>query len=161
MLVVPAGHFQTGSSQDLAGAPNEWATYLAQMHNAHDQLLQAMSDMAAVTESPMPERGRYTQARWRLSKASTALRALWDELYPKIYRHSQGQEASALAAIDASNMELRGLSSAHIRRWSTEAIDADWPAYCEASRNIRWKMMAIVRHQRRHVIPTLHRLGQL
>jgi hypothetical protein len=131
------------------------------MQDIHGDLLQAMAEMAAVTQAPAPVQERYTGARWRLSKVSSARRALWDELYPKIYARADPQQALALAALNKSNIELRRLSSAHINRWSTAAVEADWEGYCEASRIIRWRMMSVVRHERRHVLPMLSQLSQV
>lgn len=149
------------ASKALPCFENRWAKYLKRMQNAHDDLLRAIADMAAITQAPSGIREQYTAARWRLSKASKARRDLWDELYPKLYGRLTGQDAAALATLDAANGHLRTQSSAHISRWSAEAIDADWSTYCEASRTIRWCIMSILRHERRYVIPVLERLSRL
>lgn len=161
MLLESNDQFRGASSLSQVQTPACWTTRLAEMHRVHDQLLRAMSEMAAATNTPTPVRQQYAGARWRLSKAGNSYRALWAQLRPRILPHMDGKELDELASVDLSKAELRCLSSESLGRWSVETIDVNWPAYCEESRRIRWKLMALVRHEKRYIVPVLERLARV
>ena len=151
--------FDVGVPYSLAETTSGAAKLLScELEQAHDELLQAMAEMAAVTQSDVPVRSAYTRARWRLSVASKRRRAAWEKAKKHLITHCGQATLETLNRLAGSNEELRRASTAHIARWSAESIDADWKGYCEASRAIRWKMMSIVRHERRDILPLLNQL---
>lgn len=136
------------------------AQYLVQFEFAHEQLLKAVAGLAAVTGEPVPCRERYTATRCRIVKASRARLELWEVVRAHLFQQVGGPTRALLFKLAAENIELREAVSAIIARWSSEAIESDWGGYCEAARQVRWKQMSIIRHERRDLLPILQRLGQ-
>jgi hypothetical protein len=139
--------------------PNESAAYLAQMQEVHEKLLKAIADMADATQPGTPDPEKFTYARWRLSKASRARRVLWEQVRGYIAGRASGGERDAIDRLVADNEELRRSGTAHIGRWSSQAIVQNWEDYCDASRSVRWEIMSVVRHERRNIMPILERLS--
>lgn len=46
-------------------------------------------------------------------------------------------------------------SSAHVSKWTIDAVEADWPTYCAASGMMRLRMMARIDAEKRIVYPLL------
>lgn len=134
---------------------NPSSEYLVQYEIAHEQLLEAMSEMAAVTNQPVFDKERLTVARWRIARASRARLELWDRVRDFLFQQIRAPKTEQLAKLIAENIEVREAASAIIARWPLESIEADWSGYCEAARQIRWKQMSIIRHERRDLLPIL------
>ena len=103
-----------------------WLDHLEDVQTAQSELLEAMAEMAGVTQTPGPIRDRYTAARERLTKASEARTALWSKLYPKLHNRISCQEAAELEALDAANRHFQTRSAAHLSRWTYKTIERDW-----------------------------------
>jgi hypothetical protein len=125
----------------------------------HENLIRAMAEMANATQPDSPNLNGCTTARWKLSKANRARRDLWEKVHIHLRCKVSREDAEVLKRLANANAEQRSASRIHIGRWSAEAVDADWLGYCEASRTIRWKMMSLIRHERRDLMPILHQSG--
>ena len=136
------------------------AEHLVQYEIAHEQLLKAVTELAGATQQTAPDRERYTAARWRIVQASGARLALWDKVRDHLFPQTGASTRELLSRLAVENVELRKAGSAVIAGWSTERIESDWGGYCQAARQMRWKQMQIVRHERRDLIPILQHLSQ-
>lgn len=141
-----------------APQPDARAEYLVQYEFAHEQLLKALAENAAVTQKTTPDRVRIAASRWRISKASRARLELWEKVRRALVSPSGGTD-ELLLRLSVENDELREAFSGMVTQWSSEAIEADWPGYCEAAQQIRWRQMSIIRHERRNLLPILLRLS--
>jgi hypothetical protein len=128
---------------------------LAEYEKNHAELLSAMAVMDSVTRATLADRNLFSNARWRLSHASFKRRMLWGRIYRRLAPRAGPYQAAALDRIQATDLELIHQSAAHVGKWTTDAVEADWPGYCEASRAIRWKMNAHIGAERRVVYPLL------
>ena len=131
----------------------------ADFEAVHEDLLRAMAEMANAAQPDSPNLHKCTTARWKLSKANRARRDLWEKVHLHLQCKVSRQDAEILKRLEDANAELRRASRIHIGRWSAEALGADWQGYCQASRIIRWKIMALVRHERQDLMPILHKAG--
>ena len=129
----------------------------AEIEAAHEDLLRSLAEMARATQPDTIDLHGYTAARWRLSKANRRRRDLWEKAYNRLRGVVSGKDADVLKRLADANVELRSAFAAHISKWSTEAVAADWESYCQASRMIRWSIMSLVRHERRDLLPMLKR----
>jgi hypothetical protein len=128
---------------------------LAEYEKNHADLLNAMAVMASAADAPVADRHLYSNARWRLSQASLKRRMLWGRIYRHLAPRAGPHDAAALDRIQATDVALQQQSAAHVGKWTTDAIEADWAGYCDASRTIRWKMNAHMDAERRVVYPLL------
>jgi hypothetical protein len=156
MATAADHHYHQTSRRGLQAEARD---ILERLGDAHEKVLEAMSVLAALTQKVDPDREAYTKARWRLSKASRIRRTVWDEALALLSNRADAAETGILADLQKSNYELRECSGKHVSEWTSERIGLDWIGYCEASRTIRWKMMSVLRHERRHVFPMLERVG--
>ena len=128
---------------------------LAEYEKNHAELLGAMAVMDSATRAMLADRDLLSSARWRLSNASLRRRMLWGRIYRHLAPRVGPHEAAALDSIQATDIALQQQSAAHVGKWTKNAIEADWTGYCEASRDIRWKMNAHIGAERRVVYPLL------
>ncbi len=71
-----------------------------------------------------------------------------------------GDAAADLRRLRESDNMLLRASSEHIFRWTVARVLESWPAYCEASREIRAKMKAAIAAEQRVLYPILAGLAE-
>ena len=128
---------------------------LHDLQQAHDRLTAALDALAEVTCDPFPHRVRFTQARFRVSHASLLRRALLGQATDLLLAGARPNEVKALRQLQSAGPETRLESSAHVAKWTSDAIEADWLAYCDASGAMRLRMIAQIDSERRIVYPLL------
>ena len=137
------------------------AALLEALRQTHRQLLAEMANMEDLTREKAPDRRRYSQVRWRLSQASLARRTLSARICAGLGAMVEQKDRQTLKEIRTADCELARNSAAHIHRWSADRIEADWLGYCQASREMRWKMEAHLDMERRFLLPLLERPARL
>lgn len=122
---------------------------------AHVRLLASLNRLADVTGGRFPDRARYTQARFRLSHASFTRRTILENVFQLLLPNATPDDLRALGDLQSTGSAMRLESAAHVSRWTADAIEADWPAYCAASAALRRRMKARVEIEKRLVYPLL------
>lgn len=156
------GLFQNIASASVAPDPDGAAILLSRLRDAHEVLIDAMEALDRITRRPIDPIA-LPAARWRLSAANRARRAVWQDCYHHLLPLVDQATAIALTKMKSRDIEMARASAKHIARWPSHAVKREWPAYCEASRAIRARMLAAIEAEQRMVYPilTLHRVGHL
>ena len=141
-------------------AKNVFSAMLAELREAHAALVVALAEMERVTHDPAADRLRYSRARWRLSNASLARRALWQRIHHSLAGCALGADARTIAELQETDLALLRASADHIREWITPTVEAKLEQYCAASRDIRRKMKAGISAEQRLLYPLLERAGR-
>lgn len=128
---------------------------LTELREAHDRLLSAMASLDEITRGPLPSKEGIIDARWNISRASLARRTLWNRIHAYLLVRSTGAAAEDLRWLQEGDMLLLRSSTAHVSRWTVQSVMQEWPAYCEASRQIRAKMKAAISAEQRVIYPLL------
>jgi hypothetical protein len=110
----------------------------------HSVLLERIKELGEVAEHAQPSRLECTSARLRLSQASIDRRSALNKALRLLEERSDPASAAAAAKVRAADGELIAHSVAHLAKWTTEAVAADWRGYCEASRSMREHMAGTV-----------------
>ena len=134
------------------------ALMLSRLRDAHAVLMDAMAALDRLTRSPLDPIA-LPSARWRLSAASRARRAVWQDCYHHLLPLVDQPTAIALTKLKSGDIAMARSSADHVARWPSHAVKRDWEAYCEASRAVRARMSAAIEVEQRLVYPilTLHR----
>jgi len=117
------------------------AAMLAALEFAHAEMREQIAALGAVAENPQPSKMEYTSARLRLSQASIDRRSAVNTILRFLEQRGQPGDAETVAKVRAANSELNAHSVAHIVKWPTEAVAADWIGYRDASRSMREHML--------------------
>jgi hypothetical protein len=117
------------------------AVLLAELEAAHREMASRIAALGAVADSPQPSKMEYTSARLRLSQASIDRRSAVHKIVRFLEQRREPGDPEAVAKIRAANTELNAHSVAHLAKWPTEAVAADWLGYREASRAMREHML--------------------
>jgi hypothetical protein len=130
---------------------------LAALRHSHEQLITEMATLDALTEEKNPDRLRYSQVRWRLSRASLTRRNLSARICADLDSLVGQSDRLTLKEIRNADCELARNSAVHVGQWPADSIDTNWPDYCDASREIRRRMEAYLDLERRLLFPLLER----
>ena len=117
------------------------AALLAELEAIHAEMTSRIAALGAVADSPQPSKMEYTSARLRLSQASIDRRSAVNAILRFLEQRGQPGDAETVAKVRAANSELNAHSVAHIAKWLTEAVAADWIGYRDASRSMREHML--------------------
>lgn len=145
----------TASPKFLPPAQPLPALLLAELKDAHARLLRAMLELDTLTRGPLPAKERIIDARWNISRASLRRRTLWSRIHNYLSSHIAEENLRDVRRLQEGDMALLRSSSEHVARWKITTVVEDWPAYCEASRAIRWKMQAAIGAEQRLLYPIL------
>ena len=130
---------------------------LAEMSEAHDALAAALAAHEQLTCEETSDPNRYTESRWRLSKASLIRRALLGRIHEQLRPLLGAGDAALLDSLIAADQEIVQISSAHIQRWSSASIDRDWNGYRAAAAAICRTMRGEVENEKRRLDPLMVR----
>jgi hypothetical protein len=118
------------------------STMLSELQRAHAAVRSCIREMDVVTSASSPDRLKYTQARFRISRASMGRRACCTAVCRFVLENASVEEKAVIAGVKEADRLLLHKSACHVSRWTPDAIAANWRSYCAASRQIRRDMLA-------------------
>lgn len=128
---------------------------LGQLELIHDDLREAIAELAAVVRNPSLDEAALSASRLKLVKLSSTRHALLVcTIFPKLNDVS-AVEAARIADLALENIQIRSCSSDHIGRWTMNAIRADWPGYQRASAEMRVSMLKRIDREAMILYPIL------
>ena len=128
---------------------------LDKLHEAHAKLLSAIGDLARLTRGALPDEEQLVEVRWQVSEASLIRRLLWGRIHAYLAEHANTDVEPLLRELQDADMQLIRISTEHVGKWTSEAIAADWPGYCRASKAMRGKLIDGVKREKRLLYPIL------
>lgn len=138
-------------------APLDAARALRKLKRIHAELIDALEEMEIATQAPSPDMSDYSHARWKLGAASRNRRSLVGKLCHQLMALADPEDAQVLKELYSDDMRMLRESAAHVGTWSLDMIETRWSDYCQASREIRAKMIERIEIERRRLIPILER----
>jgi hypothetical protein len=128
---------------------------LARLKTVHEELLAGIKTLETVVQQSTPDVAGLTNARWKLSRASSHRRKLLAEtVYPALDQASAA-DARRLDELRAAGTALLAESAQHIAAWSTDRIIGDWAGYQRASSAMRGAMRDRVAAEKAILYPLL------
>lgn len=128
---------------------------MADLQSLHAELLEALSELEALTAASTCDKASLSAARYRLSRVSGTRRRLIDELCEQHLRRASSEEARALRALRQSNLEARVASTKHIGIWTLQEAASNWAGYRAASARVRSAMREQIRVEQALLYPQL------
>lgn len=128
---------------------------LEELRLAHRALVQAITDLDQLTRETLPTKARIVEARWNISRTSLARRMQWNRILQHLSCSAGRDCKPELRRLQENDLALLRASSAHVSRWNIDAVMKDWPGYCLASAEIRWRMKAAIGAEKRLLYPML------
>lgn len=146
-------------ADEPAGLSPERATaLLADLQQAHQDLLGALAALEEQTARPEPD-AAYTGARWRLSVASRKRRQLVAEASTALLRALPPYEAGSVGRLQREQADRLRESTAHVQAWPAGRVAADWQGYCAASAQVRAAMRRRITSEQAALYPLLERFA--
>ena len=128
---------------------------LTELKAIHDQLREAIAELAAVVTQPEMNDEALTAARLKLTRLSRRRRSFSDcTVLPQLH----DVPAADTARLEDLRLEAARLgvqSSEHIGRWTMRSIAADWPGYQRASAAMRASMLKRIEREATILYPLL------
>lgn len=135
---------------------NPSTNLLARLEAAHDELLSCIGLMERITNAPLPDVEQLTGARFKISRASRARRAIWHEIWARLQTDDEPRVGDTLRELTGLDRKLSAQSSEHVSRWPLQRVLADWQSYQSASLTIRRELTDSVERERCLLYPLLH-----
>jgi hypothetical protein len=129
---------------------------LARLEAAHDELLSCIGLMEHITNAPLPDVEQLTGARFKISRASRAHRAIWHEIWAHLQTNVEPRVGETLRELTGLDCKLSAQSSEHVSRWPLQTVLADWQSYQLASLTIRRELTDNIERERCLLYPLLH-----
>jgi hypothetical protein len=130
---------------------------LTELHQAHEQLLAALSDLEALTSVPQPDSTALSGVRWKLSRASSQRRRLVEQACAALIECASPAETEGVRALRQGIGELQSASSRHVGTWTLARVIEDWDGYRAASEEMRGRMRERIATEKRVLYPLLQR----
>jgi hypothetical protein len=128
---------------------------LTRLKTIHEELLAGIRTLEAVVQQSTPDVAGLTNARWKLSRASSHRRKFLAEIvYPALDRGTD-TDLRRLEELRTAGAAMLGESARHVAAWSTERIVADWAGYQRASTAIRAAMRNRIAAEKAILYPLL------
>jgi len=125
------------------------------LKDAHAELRTAITELETETRRHEPDEASLSNARLKLTRASSRRRALIDqEILPTLHDLSPEQQRR-VDELRRGASDVALLSSRHIGDWSMRAILADWQGYRRASKSMRDSMLQRIAEESAILYPLL------
>lgn len=122
----------------------------------HSECLAAMTVMRSLIDAHECDDVRVPVARHRMSQGSTRrLKFLSEVAYPRILLFASAAQIEAIRVLQAQATANRARSSAHVAKWSSAGVSADWNAFRRDSAAILAMMADRIKQERDVLIPML------
>lgn len=158
-MASPAPSFAPESGEPTRLPPERAAALLADLKQAHRDLLGAIAALEELTARSEPDAG-YPGARWRLSLASRKRRQLVADVSAALLRAVPPHEAGSVERLQREQADRLRESAAHVQAWTTPRIAADWRGYCAASVLVRAAMRRRITAEQAALYPLLERFAR-
>lgn len=130
---------------------------LQELKEAHGIVEACIREMEELTSTLVPDRLKYTGARYRISRASMARRACFNATVERLARSATSEELAILQRVTQIDRTLSSKSASHVLHWNPERIQTDWVGYCAASRRIRREMAEELLAEQTQLFPLLEK----
>lgn len=133
------------------------AGMLEQLTQSHSAVHACLAEMEELTSQTVPDRLKYTTARFRISRASMQRRTCFNQICGQISENATSSEGAVVARLQELDRALLRASAEHVSKWTADSIQDNWLAYCEASKQIRQKMVLELEAEQEFLFPLLRR----
>lgn len=144
-------------NQDHSLRSNEAAALQQEMRQAHESMRSCFRAMEEVLAQPTFDAGALTSVRLKLA----GLRLTRGPLITRVFQTLAGvvseEEAEILEQLRLSHQRLLQAATAHTRKWTLEAIGANWSHYRDETRVLMSQWMKKAEHEQRLVYPLVRR----
>lgn len=131
------------------------ALILADLQQAHEQLLACIDELAELTRADRPDTATLAKVRWRLTRASGKRRRLVEQAYARLLETGGPEAIQRVRELRDDNAEMLVASSRHIGSWTIEQVAANWDGYRAASAVMRRAMRARIAAEQTALYPLL------
>lgn len=131
------------------------AKLLAELGNAHDELLAGIAELEAQTREDEPDADALAKVRWRLSRASRIRRQIVDRACDSLLEEATPAEAARVQGLRDASVDMVATSSAHVGAWTIDRVLADWEGYRVASAAMRRQMRERISTEKTVLYPLL------
>jgi hypothetical protein len=146
-----------------AGAPDcgrSFERMLAQLKQAHGELLAATAELGTLLAEDRPDRDLLAEIRLKLMRASRKRSQAIDMVNQDIVGTVSAADRARLESLRAEGAALRAASSKHVADWGLAKAVAHWRAYGTASGAMRASMRLRIMREKQAIYPMLEALSR-
>jgi hypothetical protein len=135
------------------------ADLLSEVERVYSHVGECLAEMAELTDGPLPERFRYTRARYRISNASLKRRQLFDRICTHLEGCLSSGNAARLRTLRQNDRDYLRHSAGYVTKWTPDAVFASWPGYSKEAKDLQRHMEQVLEEQLRLLTTLLMRHG--
>lgn len=116
------------------------AALLDELQSTFADLGECLDQLQRLLDEPAPDLARLTTVRLRLAHLRLTRGPLMDKIAKCVDGKISAAEAAALQEMRSAHQRLLEAASAHTGKWTLDAVNANWPEYRHATREVarRW-----------------------
>lgn len=112
-----------------------------------------MAELDLLSDGPLKDEDRFRKSRRAALTANDVRQAACGAVYAHL--GAGGADPAMLLSLQSADHDMRGHIAAHVAKWTSSAIAADWPAYCADSHALRWRLRSCVNSEQRFLYALL------
>lgn len=146
------GAFAQGRSEAAQGPAEH---LLVEVQSAHEELLDRLRELGELLDQPQPNLPQLTTTRLKLSHLRLSRGSLVFRISQCLAGKTSPSEAATLQQMREAHRQMLAAASAHTSKWTLDAVEADWPAYRRATREVARLWLEKANAEQRLLYPLL------
>ena len=132
-----------------------------EIEDAHASLQSCFHDMEQILGRPEFDAGALTSVRLKLAGLRLTRGPLITRVGDALSGHVTREEGRMLEELRSSHQQLLQTATAHTRRWTLEAIAADWSQYRNETRELMKQWKGKAEREQQLVYPLIRKWAEL
>ena len=112
------------------------AELLAEVQSAHEELLERLRELGQLLDQPHPNLPQLTTTRLKLAHLRLTRGSLVSRISKCLAGKVSPSEQATLQQMRLAHQQMLEAASAHTGKWTLDAVEADWPEYRQATREV-------------------------
>jgi len=130
---------------------------LAEVQNAYQELLSLLRELGELLAQPHPNLPQLTTTRLKLAHLRLSRGSLVFRISKCLAGKTSPSEAAILQQMREAHQQMLAAASAHTTKWTLDAVEADWPAYRRATREVARLWLEKAKAEQQLLYPLLKR----
>lgn len=112
------------------------ARLLVEVQSAHEELLERLRELGQLLDQPQPNLPQLTTTRLKLAHLRLTRGSLVARIAECLAGKMSPSEEATLGRMRLAHQQMLEAASAHTNKWTLDAVEADWPEYRRATREV-------------------------
>lgn len=132
---------------------------LHELHETYAELGECLNQLHQLLDRPAPDLGRLTTVRLRLARLRLSRGPLMDKISRFVAGKIDAAEQATLQQMRLDHQKMLEAASAHTGKWTLDAVEASWPEYRRATREVARRWLERAKTDQQQLYPLVRKLS--